>query len=546
MPGLERAGVVLLLLAALVPRMRDVGADFDRELEGFQGAFFAGSAVNYERFGVLVRGGYPVLGPDHGSSPTATTVYANHPPTVALVAWAALKVLGPDGWQDGWKEGLPPEGVEPPLRLPFLAFHLLGLFAFWWALRQASGPRLALLGLAILCVLPVSALYGTLVNYENPSLAFVLLGCGFHARFLRSGRGRDLAGLGLSFLAAGAVTYAPLFFVPPLVLQYAQRRLWRRGLRAGATMSGGVLAPLIFHGIWVRIWLPEHAGSVWTRGRHLIEPLFDGSAGSAPLSEWAARQWGRMELFFSEPILYAACAGLVVVAWSGLLRRTRDAGEVAPLSLAPPLFLGGFLMLLGFYRHTFDGPGPREGQTVFLLNLAPACAVLAAHLLDALAPALYRLKGGIAPLVVATGLIGMPGLARLDTLRNEWRAPGPRDDPALEHGPPAPLPRTVGDEIRALLPAGAIGLHPIGLDFTAATSFYAWRTLLPVSPKTLGDALGRLKAMGLKKRDRYLLLPKDPPDPVREQVDEMRARALLAGMHEPAAEDEHWELWPLQ
>ena len=32
---LERAGVALLLLAALVPRVRDFGATFDRDIEGF-------------------------------------------------------------------------------------------------------------------------------------------------------------------------------------------------------------------------------------------------------------------------------------------------------------------------------------------------------------------------------------------------------------------------------------------------------------------------------------------------------------------------------
>ena len=61
----------------------------------------------------------------------------------------------------------------------------------------------------------------------------------------------------------------------------------------------------------------------------------------------------------------------------------------------------------------------------FLLNIAPAFAVLGAAFLNGVSAPLYRLRGGIAPLVVATSLVALPALSRLDELRREWRMPGP-------------------------------------------------------------------------------------------------------------------------
>ena len=58
---LERIGIALILVAALVPRLRDVAGPFDRGPEGEAGARAALAAVNYERLGLATAGGYPVL-----------------------------------------------------------------------------------------------------------------------------------------------------------------------------------------------------------------------------------------------------------------------------------------------------------------------------------------------------------------------------------------------------------------------------------------------------------------------------------------------------
>jgi hypothetical protein len=426
--------------------------------------------------------------------------------------------------------------VEPIVRLPFLLLHLLGLFAFWWALRQGSGPRVALLGLAILAVLPVSALYATLVNYENPSIVWILFGYGFHARFLRHARRADLVGLALCFALACSVTFAPLFFVPPLLLQALARRRLRAAVVETFVIGGAVALPILVHGALVRS-AGAASDSLPARAQRLLGPLFDGSA---PLGEWLGKQAARMEFFFSAPIFYVACAGLLVALWRSWSQRGERAAERVHLDL--PLALGGLGTLLAFYRHTFDGQGVTDGQTVFLLNVAPAAAALVATSLDALAAPLYRLRAGLLPLVVLTSMVGMPGVARTNQLRERWRAPGPRDDPALVEGPDQPLPSTVGAEIHELLPAGCIGMYPQGVGFNLAVGYYAWRTLVPVTDETWGFQMIRLRDAGLAERTRYILLPREPRAAMAATVASVRER--LEQRFSLVASSERWELWP--
>ncbi|MEM7309089.1 MAG: glycosyltransferase family 39 protein [Planctomycetota bacterium] len=541
---MERVAVALLLLAAFVPRVRDFRGTFDREFEGFQGTFFASCALNYERLGLGHLGGYPSLNIDlpEGDYKDGAYIYGNHPPTVPLLTWASLKLLAPEGWGEAWREFEPPEGIEPYVRFPFLALHMLGLFAFWWALRQASGPRVALLGLAVLAMTPVSVLYAQLVNYENPSLPFICLGCGFHARYLRGMSGPNLLGMGLSFAAAAAVTFAPLFFVPPLVLQALLRRGWRGALRPALAVGLCAALPIAVHGLWVRAALPSEASeSVLARAAHLIEPMF---TGAEPFGEWVRRQAVRASFFLSPPIVAAALGGLGVIAWRRLRgAKAPNAAADGRVELAPPLLLGGVTLQLLFYTHTFDGEGVWDGQTVFLLNLAPGAAAAAAVLLDALATPLARLRGGVAPLVVATSLVGLPGIARANQVRYRWREPGPRDDPARTFGPDAPLPATVGREISELLPPVSVGFYPEALGFNQAASWYAWRTLIDVEKETFGAGVGIATLLGLGERPRFLLIPKDPAPEVEAQVGDVHEQLKAAG--EPFRTSEHWEVWSL-
>jgi hypothetical protein len=548
---LEGLGVALIVAAAMVPRLRDVGGPFDREFGGFQGAFFAMGCVNYERYGVDAFGGYPTClvdlpDPSEEAYDPARLAYANHPPLVPLMLLAWLRVAGPEGWSDAWREHRHPDGIEPHMRTPILAFHLLGLLAFWWALRQGGGPRVAMLGLAILAMTPLSILYARLINYENTSLFFVCLAYGFQARRLRGMPGRNLLGCALSFAAAGAVTYAPVCFVPPLLFIELRRRGLRATVVSAAVLLGAVLAPLLVHAAWTRVALPGSSETLLTRVSTMLGPLL---TGEQPFHLWVGKQVARIAWYASLPIALAAAAGLVLALPRGLIgrrgeRRPRALPTEAPVELGPPLLLGGVLYMLVFYRHTFDGAGVRDGQTVFLMDVVPGVAACAATFLDRLAGPLERLRGGVAPLVVATSMIGVFGIARANELHRLWREPGPADVAGeTARGPAVPLPSTTGAELHALLPAGSVTFYPSALGFNLATGYYAWRTMIAVERDSFGQRVGSVGLLGLGDRARFLLLPKAPSAAVRAQLGDLRDE--LAAVGPPFAEDERWEVWPL-
>jgi len=546
--GLEGLAAALLLLLALVPRAQGLLGGFDREFEGYQGAFFAIAAVNYERLGLGAAGGYPVLNVDlPGGSPAAARergaewfVYQNHPPTTALLAWAALATMGPEGWGDAWRSGAAPEGVEAPLRFPFLLLHLASLALLWRVARLAFGPQVALLTLALGAYLPVSAMYGAMVNLENPSLPCVLLAVLAYGAFVREGERRALAGLGLAFLAGCAVTFAPAFFLPPLVLRSASRRRWRE---AGLVLAAGGLGcalPVVAHALASKAALAQlgqRAVTIPERARELFQPLFDGSL---PLGDWLAAQVGHAQHALGLPLAILAVIGLALSLARGLSSRWNEglaAGEwprcaEADVDLATPLATGAGLFLFAFYRHT------GEEQWSFWLYVAPAAALLAARALHALSLPLQRLRGGTAPLVLVTGTVMLLSLARYEGWRGAARAPGPRDDAQLATGPDAPLPSTVGRELAELLPPGSVGLHPTALGLNLAASWYAWRTLLPVSSPEDPLPAAVLGRYGLGDAPRYLVLPEEPPAAAGTIIEAWRAELGAAGLSSDA-----WTAW---
>ena len=559
---LELAGVVLLLAAAVVPRARDLYAPFDRAIDGFQGSCFALFAINYERVGVGTYGGYPVFNVDLPSDPdTLPYVYANHPPLVPLLGWASLHLTAPEDWNQAWKRDEAPEGIEGALRLPFFLLHLVGLWALWWALRQADGLQRAMLGLAVAAVLPIGILCAGLVNYENACVPPLLVALGFHVRWLRSNRRADLWWSGAFAFLASCVTFTPVFFAPAVVLHtlYHDLRLrrasvLRRPLLEALVFGAATLLPLAAHGFWVRLHVPAAASSVWTRAASLLGPLFDGSQ---PFSEWARRQVLRLT-YFCTPWLFAIAVAGLVVALARALRppadatdaRDEGAARVPTVSVVLPLALGAGLSQLAFYTHTFDGDAGHNGQTNFLLNLAPAVAALAAVAFDAVARPLWKLRGGFAPLVLLVATCGLPALGRAGAIRREWREPGPRDvsatelEGAVEPGRLLPLPKTAGAQIHDVLPARTVGLFPMGSILGPAVSYYAWRTLLGVNRENWGMRLATIDdVLGLPEVERTLLFPRDPLPGATGAVQTFRP-GLLERFGEPLHANEHWEVWP--
>ena len=538
---LERLGVALLVLAALVPRVRDLTAGFDRGTEGWQGAFFAIAAVNYERLGPGAANGYPVLNIDLDvgardlrDEPGTWMVYTNHPPTVAWLAWSTLRLLGPDGWSEAWREGAAPEGIEPLMRFPFLLMHVLGLICLWWALREGLGARVAMLGLALAAVVPGLALFGTLVNYENPSLPLVFLAYGFYARYARTGARAHLAVVALCFALGSCITWAPVFFLPPLVVHAAATRRADRALPLALFGGAAALLPIVFHTVASQQALSgvgQAPTSPVTRATELLGPLI---SGARPVSEWLLLQAGRLERACTLPVLVVALCGIAVSIRRGLARGHPEGPARVDLSL--PLLAGGALYLFAFYGHTL------EPQHSFLMFVAPGVVALAAVTLDALAPRLYRLRAGIAPLVVVTSTLGLFCLQRVNDLRFELRAGQGTEHPsgktlALR------MPEALGAGIAEVLPPGAVGVPPASIGLNLAAWFYSWRSLWPaVGPDDPGPAEVATR-LGLGAAPRYLLLPIEVPPGTEESVASLRAG--LVGERAPDAVGATWLAWRL-
>lgn len=506
---LEALLIGLALLLGLVLRLFHWGAPFDRQFDGFQGSFFAVCAVNYERLGFSALAGYPVanIDPTLGDR-TSYYAYANHPPLVPWLSWAALKLGAPAGWENAWREQRAPEGIEGPLRTPFLAFQLLGWLGLYAALRWGLSPRAAAYAAAIYGLLPVTWLYAGLVNYENPSLGALLVALAALAR-RRAG-----AGAAWLWLAAGAAllaaltTFAPVFFLPGIGLWCWLGR-GRRGFLEGSLIAAAMLSAVVLHGFFsarALALIGAAPDSLAARAQLLLSPLFDGSL---PLSRWLAIQARSAWQYFGPGPLFLASLGLILAALGLGQRSTQRSGAGLVLLLA----LGGSLVLLGFYRHTGDPQEP------FLLNLAPGIAALGGYFLCAwpLRSTASPLPAGMAPTMTAPEQSGAPQrahgahfaalalcLALASTapaalsLQRDWRSPE------------RPGPRETGSELGQLLPPGSLGWYPAGLGFNNAVFFYAWRTLLPVGPESYGLAQEQQKRFGMQSAPLYLVMPKEP------------------------------------
>jgi len=540
---LERLGVAAILAAALVPRLRDFNAPLDREFEGWQGAFFTIAAINYERLGFARTRGYPVLNVDLGERadaehrlwdrPEHWFVYTNHPPTVPLIAWAGLKALAPEGWNEAWHEARGPQGFEPALRLPFVVVHVAGLVALWWAAKRAYGARTALIALALGAASPPSVLYATLANYEGPALLCVLLASGCFCAYLRDGKKRELALFAACMAAGAAVTWAPLFFLPAFVLHAL---LARKPVRAGLLLAAGGLAglvPVAVHAVAagsVQRMLGQPPAGIVARARELLAPLLDGSA---PIGHWAVLQLERTLSWCTPGVVIVAAIGLVLAfarARPGA-RARQGHGEVR---LAPTLLFGAVLYLLAFYGHTL------EPQHTFLLFPALGIVLCAAVALEAASPLLLRLRAGHAPLVLVTCTLCLLCAVRFNALRYEFRGDLAAKPPAGAVVPRLPLPPETGAEFGTLVPPGSFSVYPSAVGLNLAPSLYAWRTQLPVSGPQ-DRKLAAAPVLGLAHAPRFLLLPKEPLSAERASCDALRALAS----ERVAIESPHWEAWRL-
>lgn len=524
------AAIALAALVALALRVPEWTRPFDRQFDGFQGAFFATAAVGYEQNDLSRGWPYPIVQVNAPEDlATGAYLYANHPPLVPQLARGALHLLGPEGWDGAWRSGKSPRGIEGPLRAPFVLCQLAAAVLFGLALARLEGRRAGALFVVLVATAPASFVYAGLVNYENPSLlatAFVVWVLVDALDAPRVGARHVALAFGAGLLAA-LTTYMPLLFAAPLgIWALAGRR--RAALWPLVGVGAGAIVGLVSHGFLARRALENLGRSsqpLAERARELVAPLLDGSV---PLGTWFALQAELVGRYLGPVLLLLALAGM----WFG--RRGRDpapprAGPTG-LGLALALLAGGVAVQFAFYRHTSDPQEP------FLLHLVPGVALFAALALASLA----RRAGGsklAAALLTAAVLAGAFGARHIAA---PWR----------NFGPDRPSPMELGDELARLAPAGAVLWYPATLGFTPAVGFYAWRTLLPVEPPAYGIPPLVAGSLGLGAAPVFFVEPlgvlADEPA-VAADVAQMRADLFA---HRPGsvpfAEGVHFRLFALK
>lgn len=538
MTAAERLFLGALILVGIVLRVVDLPRPFDRQFDGFQASFFAVGAVDYERLRSadddgLPEGagaGYPVVNLElFEDDPDTWYVYANHPPLVPLVAWGAARLAGPEGWQEQWREGQPPEGLEAPLRAPFLAAHLVGAFLLGLALWRAGAPRAALYAGACWAWFPSSVLYAGLVNYEQPTLLALGIGAAGAVEYARTERRAWLLLVASGFALGGAVTYAPLIFAGVVGLIGLTRGL-RTASILGATAITGGIATLAVHARRAGALLEsrgEAPGALSTRVETLLGPMFDGSL---PPLRWLAIQW---ELALEQIGVAGLALSLVGALWA-LAMAWR--GRLLPALVAASLLAGGALVQLAFYRHTGDPQDP------FLINLLPglaACAGLALARAARVSPALA--------IVLTLAVVVESGL-RTHGLEHRWRGANDADRNDVS-GVQVALPHHLGPTLNRILPEGACAWYPERLGLGPAHSYYAWRTLLPVGPETYATTQVRQNALGLETAPTYLIAPTPAPAALAPAVEALLAdldRARPGASSAPEATADGWSAWRLR
>ncbi|MEY2745780.1 MAG: hypothetical protein RL112_822 [Planctomycetota bacterium] len=380
---------LLAACLALLVGLVDLAKPLDRGMGGWQAAFFALAARQYEAHGAFEHRGHPSVA-IHGAlvskddlrrAPGGALVYANHPPMAPLLAWASTRALADEGWH--LRAGI--EGLQWMVRLPFLLLHALGAALLLALLRPATGEFGACLGTGIFCLLPVEVLYGSHPNFEHLALVPILLAlrAAWRMAWRIGGEGACVAWMAL----AGCTTWMPLFFAPAIALVLATRLPWRAVARTTLACALACAAPLALHVALAR-GLGLEGGGALDRALELARPLELGALWSSLVDWHGPLAW----LVVATPI---AALGLHLVArregrpatWHGAAARWTDA-------FAPgwALCLGALAYLLGFGRHALE-----DNQGIFQLAVAPgACALVAglprglASLRDALGGRLPR------------------------------------------------------------------------------------------------------------------------------------------------------------
>lgn len=280
-----------------------------RFLHDDNGAMQTTLALSHLEAGLEVTRGQDVF--IHRPSGEAV-LYGHHPPGVALLLAGAFSVAG---------------SAEPVVaRSVVVLFHLGSLLCMSYLLGWLFPARAAILGTLAFAILPMSAYFGRMVNYEAPCLFGVLLQLLGFVKYSASGRKRWLALLAGGIVLAGLVDWPAFFFAAAIGLAGAWNA--HRGNARGRDVF------VVSAGVSV-VTLALVLGHLWWAGRGSLATLSNVAGSSAqggtPLTGALAFLAGQLESYrryFSHTGLLASLfAGGLAVAARSPLSRTLLGGE---------------------------------------------------------------------------------------------------------------------------------------------------------------------------------------------------------------------------
>ncbi len=382
---MKRRLVVGILLASFIGgtllRGFDLLASYENGHRGACLAFFALMAKNHLRYGLSETGGVGVLNPDK-VEPEYFNYYLHHPPGAILLATLAA-----------YEAGTKPAG----LRLAFLPLSV-GIVFLLWRLARPLGRLAATAAAAIAALAPIGVYYGAFVNFEIPTLFFMILELARFQRFVNRGRPGDRLIAILAQIAAVFCDWIALGL--PLALLVLLPFRTRRGAdRAGRVRPiANALAMLVASGVvvvfvqaWYALQLHRYGRSADGGGYYLDVTML---AKSFRFSEFLARQGEYLTNLFGWPFLALTVAGV------GLLFRCRQRGGIDRTSLAAIA-----LSVVGVGNQVILANNA-TGHDYYLLYLFPGAALIASMPFSAATRSRTQISRLAAPaLVVLCGLL---------------------------------------------------------------------------------------------------------------------------------------------
>ncbi|MBI4882260.1 MAG: glycosyltransferase family 39 protein [Planctomycetes bacterium] len=346
---------IVAVLCGSFLRCQDLLEPYEDGHRGSCAAFFAIMARNHLRHGLATTGGVAVLNPDWAGK-EHFAYYLHHPPGAILLATIGAGLGGTN-----------PSG----LRLAFVPFAI-GVIFLVHRLARRRGLATAAAAGAIAALTPIGVYYGPFVNFEVPTLFFVLLTLHFFLRYQHDGERKDLW---RSLLAQAAAVFCDwialgLPFCLAACAAFRRRRAPAGGGRAGplihalALLAAAVLVVLAVQA-QVMIQLSRFsaqapdASLAYYRAVTPLAPDFDWADFGRNMAEYGAT-------LFGWPLLALAFAGLAL-ALPRLARRRLDDASLAGLVMLA--FGLGNVVILGNHA---------RGHDYYQLYLLPAFAILAA------------------------------------------------------------------------------------------------------------------------------------------------------------------------